>query len=92
MLFSKALTWSSIGPTFCGTVVSFIAITEPSCRYGPESVRGCKSTYCSPTAETLSTLACRSAGTFGEVASDSVAWAPSRVARTSVTLPICTPR
>ena len=39
-----------------------------------------------PTAETLRTLASRSAGIFGDSASDSVASAPERVACTSVTL------
>ena len=68
------------------------AITEPSVRYGAESVRGRRSTYCSPTADTLRTSALRSAGIFGEVSSDSVASAPSGVSFTSVTLPICTPR
>ena len=68
------------------------AITEPSCRYGGESARGSRSTYCSPTADTLRTSACRSAGIFGEVSSDSVAVAASRVTSISVTLPTCTPR
>ena len=70
----------------------FFAMTEPSFRYGPESVRGRRSTYCSPTADTLRTSACRSAGIFGDVSSVSVASAPFSVSLTSVTLPICTPR
>ena len=39
-------------------------------RYGPASVVGRRSTYCSPTADTLRTSALRSAGIFGEVSSD----------------------
>ena len=92
MLSISLLAWSSMGPTAWGMVVSFMAITEPSSRYGPESVRGRRSTYCSPTADTLSTLACRSDGIFGEVFSVSVASAPTGVSLTSVTLPTSTPR
>ena len=33
-----------------------MAITAPSCNTGPVSVRGTKSTYCSPMAETLRTF------------------------------------
>ena len=36
-------------------------------------MRGNRSTYCSPTADTLRTSACRSAGICGDVSSDSVA-------------------
>ena len=81
-----------MGPTACGIVVFSAWITEPSLRYGPESVRGRRSTYCSPTAEMLRTSACTSAGIFGEVLSDSVAFAPVGVNPTEVTLPISTPR
>ncbi|PQM44460.1 hypothetical protein C1Y40_05381 [Mycobacterium talmoniae] len=66
-------------------------ITEPFCRYGPASVLGSRSTYCSPTAETLRTAARRSAGIRGERSSDNVARAPVSVNATSVTRPTCTP-
>ncbi len=59
--------------------MSDTGIRDPSSRYGPESVRGRRSTYCSPTADTLRTSACRSAGIFGEVSSDNVASAPFSV-------------
>ena len=88
MVSSSLLTWSSIGPTGCGTEASFAGITEPSPRYGPDLVRGTRSTNCSPTAEMLRMLACRSDGIFGEVFSDIVATAPSSVRSTDVTLPI----
>ena len=40
------------------------AIFELSCRYGPLSRRGCRSTYCSPIADRFATTASRSFGIF----------------------------
>ena len=92
MLLIRVLACSSMGLTGCGILVSPMAITDPSCRYGGESFRGSSSTYCSPIAETLRISASRSAGILGDVSRVSVAVAWLRDTSISVTLPIWTPR
>ena len=72
--------------------MSLTAITDPSRRYGGDPLRGRRSTYCSPMADTLRTWATRSAGIFGVVPKVRVACAPLAVSLMSVTLPTWTPR
>jgi hypothetical protein len=80
--------------TGSGTRVSSRGIALPSSRYGPPERRGCRSTYCSPTAERFATTASVSAGMRGAPSSISRATeTPSEpVSRRAPTRPTGTPR
>ncbi len=76
-----------------GVVVDSRGITEPSSRYGPASVRGCRSTYCSPTADRFATTAREFTGMGGASSSSTrSASIPSSVSRSAPTRPTDTPR
>lgn len=88
---SRLRTRSVVGS---GTRVLSRGIVLPSSRYGPWDVRGCRSTYCSPTAERFATTASVSAGMCGAPSSMSRATetpSPSVKCR-AATLPTGTPR
>lgn len=88
---SRLRTMSVVGS---GTRVLSRGIELPSSRYGPPESRGCRSTYCSPTAERFATTASVSAGMRGPsplMSSDTET--PSEpVSRSAPTRPTGTPR
>ncbi len=88
---SRLRTRSVVGS---GTRVLPRGMVLPSRRYGPLDVRGCRSTYCSPTAERFATTARVSAGMRGAPSPMSRATeTPSApVSRSAPTRPTGTPR
>jgi hypothetical protein len=79
--------------TGTGVLVRPTGMTEPPSRYGPPSLAGRRSTYCSPIAERLWTAASTSMGMAGAVRRmSSCASTPSVVTVSSPTRPTLTPR
>jgi hypothetical protein len=89
----RSFTLVRTSVTGTGTSVSGCSIRVPSARWGPVSLSGRRSMYCSPTAESPATTARVSAGMRGaDFLMRSSATTPSSVSSIGPTRPTDTPR